>query len=219
MELRREVGFYLSFTDKEVFWGIDLPQEERNSPSVPTTPTADASGITNTPEMPPISKVAPKYARWDMVVHPSQPVVATGETPQPTTTPRVKRRALQLTRTISINPPPKPPKAPSPPRAPPPARTLALVRPPTPPHGFARVVTCLKTVELVEVDQGTPVGTMSIGMVSNPGLSSISSSQVVKDDITGLVYLDTMTTSIGRMALGSMETGEGPIIEDITDKS
>ena len=71
VELRREVGFYLSFTDKEVFWGIDLPQEERSSPSVPTTPTADAPGITDTPEMPPISKAAPKYARWDTVVHPS----------------------------------------------------------------------------------------------------------------------------------------------------
>ena len=157
VELRREVGFYLSFTDEEVFWGIDLPQEERSSPSVPTTLTADAPGITNTPEMPPISKVAPKYIGWDMVVHPSQSVVAAGQTPQPTAMLRVKRRALQLTRTISISPPPKPPKAPSPPRSPSPARTLALVRLPTPPCGFARVVACLKTSELVEVDQGMPV--------------------------------------------------------------
>ena len=74
-ELRREVGFYLSFTDEEVFQGIDLPEEEGRNPSVPTTAT------TNTPEVPPIPKVAPKYAGWDMVVHPSQPVVATGETP------------------------------------------------------------------------------------------------------------------------------------------
>ena len=71
VELRREVGFYLSFTDKEVFRGIDLPKEERSSPSAPTTTTADAPGATDTPEMPPISKVAPKYAGWDMVVHPS----------------------------------------------------------------------------------------------------------------------------------------------------
>ena len=58
---------------------------------------------------------------------------------------------------------------------------------------------------------------MSIGMVSNPGLLSISSSWVVKDDTTGLVYLDTVTTSIGRMVLGSTESGRGPTIEDITD--
>ena len=36
VELRREVGFYLSLTDKEVFQGVELPQEERSSLSVPT---------------------------------------------------------------------------------------------------------------------------------------------------------------------------------------
>ena len=144
--------------------------------------------------------------------------LATGETPQLTTMPRVKRRTLQLSRTISISPPPKPPKAPLPPRSPPPARTLALVRLPTPARSFARVVACLKTPELVEVDQGMPVDPISIGMVSNPGLLSISSSRVVKDDTMGLVYLDTVMTSIGRMVLGSMESSEGPTIEDITDQ-
>ena len=144
VELRREVGFYLSFTDEEVFQEVELPQEERSSLSAPTTPTADAPGNINTPEMPPISEAAPKYAGWNMVIHPSQPVVATGETPQLTTMLRAKRRTLQVSRTISISPPPKPPKAPLPPRSPLSARTLALVRLPTPPRGFGRVVTCLK---------------------------------------------------------------------------
>ena len=63
-----------------------------------------------------------------------------------------------------------------------------------------------------------PVSMMTIGMVSNPGMSSISSSWVVKDNETGLVYLDTMTTSIGRMVIGSMESNEGPTIEDVTDQ-
>ena len=63
-----------------------------------------------------------------------------------------------------------------------------------PPHGFAGVVACLRTLELVEIDWETPVGAMSIGMVLNPSLLSISSSQVVKDNTTGLVYLDTMMT-------------------------
>ena len=219
VELRREVGFYLSLTDEEVFWGVELLQEERSSLSVPTTPTTDAPGNIDTPEMPPISEAAPKYAQWNTVIHPSRPVVATGETPQPTTMLRAKRRTFQLSRTISISPPPKPPKAPLPPRSPLPARTLVLVRLPTPPCGFARVVTYLKTPELVEVDQGMPMGPISIGMVSNPGLSTVSSSWVVKDDTTGLVYLDTIKTSIGRMVLGSMESSEGLTIEDITDQS
>ena len=59
VELRRDVGFYLSFTDEEVFWGVELPQEERSSLSVLTAPTADTPGDINTTEMPPISEVAP----------------------------------------------------------------------------------------------------------------------------------------------------------------
>ena len=71
MQLRREVGFYLSFTDEEVFQGVELPPEERSSLSVPTAPTADAPGDIDTPDMPPISEAAPKYAGWNMVIHPS----------------------------------------------------------------------------------------------------------------------------------------------------
>ena len=96
-ELRKEVEFYLSFMDEEVFWGIDLPKEEGSNPSAPATSTANAPGTTNTPEVPPIPKVAPKYARWG---HSSTPILTCGShggTPQPTTAPRLKRRALQLT--------------------------------------------------------------------------------------------------------------------------
>ena len=70
-ELRKEVGFYLSFTDEEVFWGIDLPKEEGSNPLAPAATTTDAPGATDTPEMPPIPKVSPKYAGWDTVIHPS----------------------------------------------------------------------------------------------------------------------------------------------------
>ena len=117
-KLRREVGFYLSFTDKEVFQGVDLPEEEGSNPSVPTAAAADVPGTTNTQEEPPLSKAAPKYARWDTVIHPSRPVLATGKVPQLTITSRMRRRALQLTWTTSISPPSNPPKAPSPLKSP-----------------------------------------------------------------------------------------------------
>ena len=70
----------------------------------------------------------------------------------------------------------------------------------------------------VEVDQDTPVVMHIIGMVLNPCLSSVSSSRVMKDDEMGLVYLDTVMTSIGRMVLGSTEYMDGPTIEDVTDQ-
>ena len=80
-ELKKEVGFYLSFTDEEVFRGIDLPEEEESNPSAHATATTDAPSATDTPEMLPIPKVAPKYARWGTVIHLSQPVVAMGKPP------------------------------------------------------------------------------------------------------------------------------------------
>ena len=92
------------------------------------------------------------------------------------------------------------------------------MRPPTPPHGFTGMAACLRAPELVEVDQNMPVSMMAVGMVSNPGMLSISSSWVVKDNEMGLVYLDTITTSIGRMVIGSTETREGPTIEEVTDQ-
>ena len=101
----------------------------------------------------------------------------------------------------------------------PPARALALKWPPTLPQGFIRVMVCLKTPEIMEVGWEMPMGSMSIGLVLTPGISSVSSSHVVKDDRTGLVYMDTVTTSIGRVILGKSDLNEGPVIEDITDQS
>ena len=45
-KLRREVGFYLSFMDDKVFWGVDLPEEEGSKPSAPTATATDTSGTT-----------------------------------------------------------------------------------------------------------------------------------------------------------------------------
>ena len=82
------------------------------------------------------------------------------------------------------------------------------------------VAACLKTPELVEIEQEPPVGALSIGLVTTPGLSSMSSSHVITDATTGLTYLDTVTTSVGRIILHKPDAGAsmGPIIEDVTGK-
>ena len=83
----------------------------------------------------------------------------------------------------------------------PPTRALAVVQPITPP----------------QLDQGASTDMAAVeGMMLR--VSSMSASRVVWDDSTGSIYLDTITTSIGRMVLGSMESSEGPTIEDITDQ-
>ena len=70
-KLSREVGFYLSFMDEEVFWGVDLPKEEENKPSAPTATAADAPGATATVETLPTQRVTPDYTRWNTILHPS----------------------------------------------------------------------------------------------------------------------------------------------------
>ena len=105
MELRREIKFYLSFTDEEVFRGVDLPKKEESSPMVPTTtnvtPVANIPGTTDVPEAQPILKAmlekkAPMYAEWEKVLHPSWLVLATREIPKPATMPKSKGRTQQL---------------------------------------------------------------------------------------------------------------------------
>ena len=88
------------------------------------------------------------------------------------------------------------------------------------PCGFSGVTACLCTPGLVEVDLKAPVGIMPIGLVATPGISSVSSSHIVKDKIMGITYMDTVTTSIGRVTIsgrGLEAFPMGPTIEDITD--
>ena len=197
--------WYLSFTDEEVFWGVALPKkEEEDSPQ--TLCAADVPKAHCAPEPAPEER-APKFLGWEKVLHPSQPVVAAGEIPQLTKTPRLKVGSNQLSQMIPIKLPVSPPRTPTPPQPSPPTQALVLMQPPTPPHSFFGVMACLHTPELVEVDLKVQVGTMPIRLVATPGISSVSSSCIVRDEITGITYVDTITTSVGRVTL------RGPILK------
>ena len=65
-----------------------------------------------------------------------------------------------------------------------------------------------------------PLDLLQIAAVMEPTVVMMSTSCIVKDDATGVTYMDTVTTSVGRVALSGPEQGtptRGPIIEDITD--
>ena len=113
-----------------------------------------------------------------------------------------------------------PTEDPTPPKASLPVQALALIWPPTLPHGFAGVTACLWTPELVEVALEAPLGTMPIGLVATPRISTMSTNCIIKDDATGVRYMDTVTTSIGRMTLSGpdLDTSSlGPTIKDVTN--
>ena len=78
---------------------------------------------------------APKFLEWEKVLHPSQPVVATGEIPQPTKASRPKVGSSQLSRMIPIKPPASPLRTPTPHKPSSPVQALALMWPPTLLHG------------------------------------------------------------------------------------
>ena len=65
LELREEVKWYLSFTNKEVFWGMALPKEEEEESPWTPGPTK----VPSTPEPAP-ERRAPKFAGWQKVFAP-----------------------------------------------------------------------------------------------------------------------------------------------------
>ena len=67
-----------------------------------------------------------------------------------------------------------------------------------------------------------PPDPLQLAAVVEPTVATMSSSCIVKDDATGMTYMDTMTTSVGQVALSGPNQGtpvKGPIIEDITKLS
>ena len=219
LELREEVRFYLSFQDEEVFWGLDLPKKEEDGP--PTIAVMAVTNISDTadiPEVSPALKTVSKYPSWETVLHSSQPVYAAGETAPPTPVPKPRRRPLLLPCTAPVTCPSCPSRALLLPMSSPPPWALALTKSSTHPRGFTDVTSCLRAPKFKETDQEAFEGTTSIGLVATPGISSVCTMQVMKDDKTGLVYMDTITTLVGQVVLGAdpVSSSDGPVIEDIT---
>ena len=221
LELREEVGFYLSFQDEEVFQGLDLPQEEGDgSPAITITAVTEISDIADVPKASPALKTISKYPGWETVLHSSQPVYAAGETPPPTPVPRPRRRHQVPSHTTPVAHPSCPSKALLPPMSSPPPWALALTKPSTPPRGFTGGTSCLRAPEFEETGQEVFKSMTLIGPVATPGIPSVCATRVVKDDETGLVYMDTVTTSVVQVVLGtdSISSNDRPVIEDITEQ-
>ena len=98
LELREEVSWYLSFTDEEIFKGVPLPKEEESLQTPGTICFPEAPCMLE----PVLERRALKLVGWEKVLHPSQLVVATGDIPQPTRTPRPKVEARQIPQMISM---------------------------------------------------------------------------------------------------------------------
>ena len=91
IELQEEMECYLSFYDEDVFKGIALPEETPIIPPKEVTPQSTQPTPAGTPmkgatidmTVEPIAEKRPpnKFSGWEKVLHPSRPVVTTGQIP------------------------------------------------------------------------------------------------------------------------------------------
>ena len=119
-ELREEVKWYLSFTNEEVSRGWPSPRRKRRRVQRPFWPQMSPRHLACQSHLQ--KREPPKFLGWEKVLHPSQPVAATGEIPQPTRAPRPKVRTSQMSQLIPIKPPTSPLMTPTLPNPSPPAQ-------------------------------------------------------------------------------------------------
>ena len=203
-ELREEMRCYLSFTDHKVFEGVTPLEETIPNPVEESHLASEMDTIVNVPKESATREAplelaqerkCPKFHGWEKVLHPSQLVAVVGKAPCPS---RILEQTYQLeaandqpTRKVHSE-------------TPSPAQELEVVHQWKPTPGFVDITTCLSSQLSKEVLETPPVLVM-MGMMVAPGVVTMSSSQVVWDEAIGATYLDTVTTSIGRVALNVAE--------------
>ena len=65
-----------------------------------------------------------------------------------------------------------------------------------------------------------PMETIQPEVMVKPSMATMCTTHIVQDETTGVTYMDTVTTSMGRVALGSSHMvahSPRPTIEDVTD--
>ena len=151
-----------------------------------------------------------KFPGWEKVLHPSQPV-AVGVQPPCLSGSQEQTYLLEAICNqpldVALPEPTSPPQEPE----------VAHQWVPTP--RFLEVAASLRGQMQEEVPK-IPLVPVAVGMMMTPGITTMSASHVVHDEATRTTYLDTVTTSLGRVTLSGLEgkvSMPGPIIEDVMD--
>ena len=218
-ELWEEIRCYLSFSDKEVFEGVTPLEEVSTDPAEETEPHSAATVPAAAPKEqatreasqgPAVERKSPKFPRWEKVLHPSHLVVAAGQIPHPS---KSLEHPHPLMATCNWHTKMAPIEAPSA------VQELEVAQWWTPTPGFLEVTACLRGQLLEEVPKAPP-GPLAMGMMTAPGVATMSASHVIRDEVTGATYLDMVTTSVGRVTLSGPESeipAQGFKIEDVMD--
>ena len=88
------------------------------------------------------------------------------------------------------------------------------------PPGFVGVTMCLQRDQSLEEICEVPPNPLKMAVVLGPAMVTMRTSHIVKDEVIGVTYMDTMTTSVGKVTLSGPRQEalvQGPIIEDVMD--
>ena len=88
-----------------------------------------------------------------------------------------------------------------------PTKVLEIAQQVTPPPGFLGVLAYLWKNPLLEKAHEAPPDPLQIAAVMEPTVATMSASCIVKDEATGVTYMDTVTTSVGQVALSGPKQG------------
>ena len=149
---------------------------------------------------------SPKFPSWEKVLHPSSPVVAAEQIPHLSGS--LGQRFCKWEMMTS------PPETPSP------TQELEVVWQVTLTPSFLGVMACLRRSQLPEEVHEVSLDPLVVGLMSAPWVVTMCTSHIIREEVTGATYLDTVITSVGRVALSGPEQetpAQGPTIEDVTD--
>ena len=99
-----------------------------------------------------------------------------------------------------------------------PTKELGVVLRAMQPPAFAGVTACLQRDQPLE-GVSNP-GLLGMVVLSGPTVVTMSASHIVKDEVMGVTYMDTVTTLVGRVTLsgpGQEFSTQGPTIQDVMD--
>ena len=218
-ELWEEMRCYLSFLDEEAFKGMVLPEEtsaipteEANPQSAETTPagTPEEEATTGMAREPAAEKRPPnKFSGWEKVLHPSWPMVAADQIPCLSRGPRLRfcnweERMVQIPWVELMKVTTTPQETPLP------TQELEVIQQATLPSSFLGVTVCLRRDQSLEGAHEVTPDPLAVGVMSAPGVVTMSTSHIMKDEVTGVTYMDMETTSVGRVALNRKPQPRGP---------
>ena len=79
---------------------------------------------------------------------------------------------------------------------------------------------CLRRSQLLEKVHEASLDPLAVGVMTAPGVATMCTSHIIRDELTGATYLDMVTTLVGRVALSGPEQvipAQGPTIEEVMD--